>query len=190
MPDRPLRRDAQRNRELLLTAARRVFGEQGLDASLEEISRAAGVAIGTLYNRFPTRDALIEAAYLDQFRATVELAEQALAHDDPWAGFAFFLRGNHEVQTMDRGSMAACVYPFADDSPIGEYRAQGARAWAEIVDRAQRSGQLRADFHPGDLGVVFGGPSTAETDTAGRHLGFLLDGLRSESAGAAADTAD
>src|SRR5882757_1609905 len=83
---RPLRRDAQRNRELLLAAAREVFAERGLEAPLEEIARRAGVSIGTLYNRFPSRVDLVDAALTEPVEASVRIAERALANPDPWQG--------------------------------------------------------------------------------------------------------
>src|SRR6266511_2345437 len=59
-PAKGLRRDAQRNRDAIVAAAREVFSGQGLEAPLEEIARRAGVGIGTLYRRFPTRVELVE----------------------------------------------------------------------------------------------------------------------------------
>jgi AcrR family transcriptional regulator len=69
---KPLRRDAQRNRDLLVAAARQVFATRGLDVPLEDIAKEAGVSIGTLYNRFPTRGALVEAALVDKVAGMVD----------------------------------------------------------------------------------------------------------------------
>jgi AcrR family transcriptional regulator len=90
-PARRLRRDAQRNRDAILAAARQVFPEQGLEAPLEEIARRAGVGIATLYRRFPTRTELLDAVLAPAVQEHVDAAEQALAMDDPWEGFAFYL---------------------------------------------------------------------------------------------------
>src|SRR5262249_37244893 len=90
-PPGQLRRDAERNRLRLLEAAREVFGERGCDASLEEIARRAGVGIGTLYRRFPTRETLIEALFAEKAYDYVRASETALAADDAWEGFAGFV---------------------------------------------------------------------------------------------------
>jgi AcrR family transcriptional regulator len=87
----PLRRDAQRNRDAILVAARQVFCDQGLEAPLEEIARRAGVGIATLYRRFPSRVELLDTVLADTVQAHLDLAEGALAMDDPWEGFCFYL---------------------------------------------------------------------------------------------------
>ncbi|WP_436774642.1 TetR/AcrR family transcriptional regulator, partial [Yinghuangia sp. YIM S09857] len=75
-----MRADAQRNRQLIIEAARRIFIESGPDAPLDEIARHAGVGIATLYRRFPERDDLIRAVVLDTFAAMAKAAEDAEAH--------------------------------------------------------------------------------------------------------------
>jgi AcrR family transcriptional regulator len=97
-PPRRLRRDAQRNREAIVEAARQVFCDHGLEAPLEEIARQAGVGIATLYRRFPTRVALLDAVLADTVQAHVDAAAQALAIDDPWEGFAFYLEQSCRLQ--------------------------------------------------------------------------------------------
>src|SRR4051794_22910075 len=81
---RPLRRDAQRNRDALLAAARGVFAEQGMEASLEQVAKRAGVAIGTLYNHFPARLDLVQEVFAGKLATWVAAAEQALIMDDAW----------------------------------------------------------------------------------------------------------
>jgi AcrR family transcriptional regulator len=180
---RPLRRDAQRNRELLLAAAREVFGVKGLDAPLEEIARRAGVAIGTLYNRFPTRIALIEATFAGLIRAWGEIAEEVLAFEDPWDGFAHFVVQTCEMQSVDRGLTEVCTRTIAGAPEIEQGKA---RAWdllTCLITRAQEAGRLRADFQPIDLAVAIGAAAHAadispDPETWRRHLTFLLDGFR------------
>lgn len=77
--ERPLRADAQRNRDKILSAAVRVFAEQGLDAHLERIAKEAGVGTGTLYRNFPTREILIEAAYRNELSRLCDAAPDLLA---------------------------------------------------------------------------------------------------------------
>ena len=95
---RPLRQDAARNRERLVLAAREMFRRKGLEAPLEEIAREARVAIGTLYNRFPTRDELIDAALEPLAERAVELVERAARDEDPWRAFESFIVGTFNVE--------------------------------------------------------------------------------------------
>jgi AcrR family transcriptional regulator len=87
---RRLRRDAQRNRDAIIEAARQLFCDHGLEAPLEQIARQAGVGIATLYRRFPSRAALLDAVLTDNLQAHIAAAEHALATDDPWQGFASY----------------------------------------------------------------------------------------------------
>ena len=84
--DRPLRRDAERNRQRILAAAAEVLSERGLDATLDEVARAAGVGVGTVYRRFPDKESLIEELFRDRIDAMVRAAEQALHRARPMAG--------------------------------------------------------------------------------------------------------
>jgi AcrR family transcriptional regulator len=103
LPARPLRADAERNREAILGAARQVFAEQGLEAPLEVIALRAGVGIATLYRRFPRRDQLVAAAFIDKVGQYAQAAEQGLAVSDPWAGFTAFVERICDLQAADRG---------------------------------------------------------------------------------------
>ena len=104
-PTRPLRRDAQRNHDLLAQAARDVFAAKGLDAPLDEIARRAGVSPGTLYHRFATREALIEAAMHEHVEQAVAIAQEAHDHEDPWQGLDFLMTRVIAFQAADRGGM-------------------------------------------------------------------------------------
>lgn len=186
---RPLRKDAQRNRDLLVAAARRVFSVRGLDAPLEDVAKEAGVSIGTLYNRFPTRGGLIDAALADKVAHAVELAGTAAAMADPWAGFAWFLERTCELQASDRGYNELCARALPDAPEIEGLKARGHELVRTIIERAHASGQLRPDFAEGDLAfVLWSMTSTIEaTGVAApgawrRHLAFLLDGFRAGAA--------
>src|SRR6201993_248250 len=89
--DRPLRRDAERTGQRILAAAAEVFTERGLDATLDEIARAAGVGIGTVYRRFPDKATLISELFKDRIDALVTVAEEACAARDPWQGLVSYL---------------------------------------------------------------------------------------------------
>jgi AcrR family transcriptional regulator len=187
---RPLRRDARRNREAILAAARQVFCDHGLEAPLEEIARQAGVGIATLYRRFPSRVELLDAVLADTVQAHVDAAEQALAIDDPWDGFAFYLGETCRLQAADRGLNDAMGMRFPRATTVEALKARMFELVAQVVDRAQRSGQLRADLTVEDLALVTwantrilqAGRAAGAPDAWRRHLGFLLDGFRADRA--------
>src|SRR5215218_750793 len=101
---RALRADAERNRERIVSAARDVFAERGLDAPLEAIARRAGVGQATLYRRFSTRQDLLVAAFGPKLAAYTEAIERALQDLDPWRGFCDYLTDIAGMQRGDRGS--------------------------------------------------------------------------------------
>ena len=184
----PLRKDAQRNRERLVEAARAVFAERGLDVALDEVARRAGVSIGTLYNRFPTRADLVAAVFADRRETLIEIAEHALAMDDAWAGFAHFVEQVCRMQASDRGynDLSARSIPQAAPTPD---HVRGYELMVEVIERAKRSGGLRPDFVLADMAFVTWAitrtiEATADVDPDAwrRHLGFVLDGLRAPAA--------
>jgi AcrR family transcriptional regulator len=178
-----LRADAERNRIALLAAAREVFSEQGLDASLDEIARRAGVGNATLYRRFPTRQDLIAAVFADRKTTHVELADKALAQADPWQGFVDYVTGLCELQAENRGLGELLVtVNFDGDERLTQLRATSQRRAREVVERAQGAGTLRADFDLDDLwrllmanaGVI---ERSQDPDAWRRHLTIVLEGL-------------
>jgi AcrR family transcriptional regulator len=174
--ERPLRADARRNREALVAAAREVFGAKGVDAPLDEIARRAEVAIGTLYNRFPTRADLVEAAFLPALEGAREAAEDALACDDPWDGFVLLLERSVRMQVNDRGFMQVCTRAFDPASGLEKAKQANASRIERIIARAQEAGRLRPDFRGEDLAIVFAA-ATATPDWR-RGLTMVLEGLR------------
>ena len=102
--DRPLRRDAEQNRQRLLDAAADVFAEHGLEASVEEIARTAGVGMGTLYRRFPTKDALISALVQDVLSTMLAIAEEGTERPDG-TGLEYFLEAASAYQAAHRGCL-------------------------------------------------------------------------------------
>src|SRR6187455_2802316 len=100
---RPLRRDAERNRGLLVAAARDAFAADGIEVSVEEIARRAGVGVATLYRRFPTKEELIDAVLEDALGEICDAAEAALEVEDAWAGFTSFLERVFELHVRNRG---------------------------------------------------------------------------------------
>ncbi|WP_134038405.1 TetR/AcrR family transcriptional regulator [Streptomyces bluensis] len=150
-----LRADARRNRERILVAARAVFAEHGIDAPMATVARRAGVGVATLYRRFPTRDALVRAAFAQQMETCVRALAEALADPDPWRGFQRLIETACELQREERGFPAAFVAAFPD-STVDHARARerAERDLMTLVRRAQAAGALRADFHPSDIAVA------------------------------------
>jgi len=178
-----LRADAERNRVALLAAAREIFSEHGLDASLDEIARRAGVGNATLYRRFPTRQDLIAAVFADRKATQVEMAERALKRSDAWEGFVGYVTDLCELQSTNRGLGELLVsVNFDGDERVAQLRATAQRRAREVIKRAQDAGRLRADFELADLmrvmmanaGVLRRSP---DPDGWRRHLTLLLEGL-------------
>ncbi len=177
---RPLRRDAAANRERVLLAAAEVFHEQGLTAGLEDVARRAGVGVGTVYRRFPTREALLETLLSDLLAVYLQEAEQALARPDG-AGLAAFVRTVGEVQATPRG----CALRLWSSPAVEEQRERLHAAMAALVADAQRHGACREGVTVDDLVGIFvalRGVRETPTSTAAldwrRHLELCLAGLR------------
>lgn len=188
-PDRPLRSDARRNRELLLASARELFAEQGVDVAMADIARHAGVSNGTLYNRFATRQDLIDAVFVDRLAALVALAGRALADDDPWHGFTEYLTGLCELLAGDRGFNEVAARGLAVSATAQRLHAESVTAMNALFDRAKQAGALRADVGSTDVAFVIWGISRTVEMSAGfapdvwrRHLALLVDGFRAEGA--------
>jgi len=186
---RPLRSDARRNRDRLVKAASTLFAEVGLDVPLETIAREAEVSIGTLYNRFPTREQLLEAVFVDRMENVVALVETALADEDPWRGLVGYLKSVCEFQSGDRGFNELAARGFAGPPGVDALHRTARGRMAELLDRAKVVGMLRRDLAVEDLAFVVWGISrtielTADTapDAWRRHLGLLLDGFRADAA--------
>jgi AcrR family transcriptional regulator len=150
-----LRADAERNRSALLHAAREIFGEHGLDASLDEIARRAGVGNATLYRRFPTRRDLIAEVFAGQMTTWANLAGESLADPDPWHGFVTYVTRVCEIQATDRGLSDLLVSSsFEDDERLSDLLRTAQQAAAEVIRRAQDAGALRADLTRVDLRML------------------------------------
>ncbi len=179
-----LRRDAQRNRDRIVAEARTLFASDGVDVPVEEITRHAGVGMGTLYRHFPTKDDLVDAVLEETFDAYVALARDALDEQDAWVGFTSFLE---HALTLYAGNR--CLMEVVTTSDRGHSRAQATRErirplLAQLVERAQAQGRLRADFTAEDVPVVLWALGRVVEVTEGvapgtwrRYLGLVLDGL-------------
>jgi AcrR family transcriptional regulator len=185
--ERPLRKDAERNRQRILEAARELFTEQGLGVTLNDIAHYAGCGVGTVYRRFPDKEQLIDALFEERVGELVRRAEQALTDPDPWSGLTGFLEHGLQQQAADRGLKELLL--STDD---GRARVAGVRERLEpiirqLIDRAHASGALRRDVAHQDmpvlqvmLGSVIDGARDIEPDLWRRYLALVLRGLRAD----------
>lgn len=187
-PERPLRRDAERNRQLILAAARELFTERGLGVGLDEIARHAGLGVGTVYRRFPDKDQLIDALFearVDEIRA---VAEAALVAEDPWQGFVDLLTGSISLQVEDRGLKELLVRSDAGLERVCVARERIAPLAEAVLERAHAAGILRAEVTAQDipfLHMMIGAVVDAARDEGPelwrRYLAALLAGLRADA---------
>ncbi|MEU9957781.1 helix-turn-helix domain-containing protein [Streptomyces sp. NPDC050982] len=174
---RPHRKDAARNYDALLTAAREAFTEHGAEASLEDVARRAGVGIGTLYRNFPTRRHLFESVYADEVNALCRVAEE-VAELEPWEALTTWLDRFADYMVTKRAVREA----LNDESEIfTACRESMYAAGGPLFERAQRAGAARTDMDFVDLlRMVAGITATAFDDDAQRDrvLAVALDGVR------------
>lgn len=188
-PRRELRADARRNREAVLDAARDLFAEQGLDAQMPEIAKAAKVGVGTVYRHFPTKDDLIEALVAKRFERIAERGAEALEHakDDPWKAFCDYMRFSVELQATDR----ALSQVFSSRPEVMQSHAESSgtiEISEKLLKLAQRSGDLRKEAEVEDVPMIICGLGhVTAAASAGRmapgmswerFLAIVLDGLR------------
>jgi AcrR family transcriptional regulator len=182
---RPPRADARRNREKLLAAATEAFAEQGEDVALEAVAARAGVGIGTLYRHFPSREALIVAAYQHEVDALCAAAAELLGSQPAdealraWAEcFADYIAAKRSMGGALRTAVAS------SDSPVfADTRERILGALRLLLEAGAAAGTLRADVEPEDVLRVFNGiwylPAGPQwRDTVGRMLDLVIDGLR------------
>ncbi|MGW4878235.1 TetR/AcrR family transcriptional regulator [Streptomyces sp. NPDC004262] len=174
---RPHRKDAARNYDALLAAAREAFAENGAEASLEDVARRAGVGIGTLYRNFPTRRDLFESVYADEVNTLCRVAVD-LADQEPWQALTAWLDRFTAYMVTKRAVRDALndeseIFQACRDSMYG--------AGGPLLERAQKAGVVRTDMEIGDLlRMVSGITATAFEDETQRDrvMGIALDGVR------------
>ncbi|MFE5706571.1 MULTISPECIES: TetR/AcrR family transcriptional regulator [Rhodococcus] len=178
--ERALRRDAAENRQRLLDAAATVFSERGLDVGVDEIARVAGVGIGTLYRRFPTKDALVSELVRQVYDDFLALADEALSAPDG-EGLEQVLYGTGAILASNRG----CLSRMWNDDETTILRDEYRRILFELLARAKQHGRIREDAADADLDLIFwsvrGVVATTRgvTDTGWRRaMAIMIAGLR------------
>jgi AcrR family transcriptional regulator len=180
---RPLRADAQRNRDKILAAAVRVFTEEGLDAHFERIAREAGVGTGTLYRNFATREALIEAAYRNEVARLCDAVPGLLATMPPrealraWMGrFIDYATAKLGMADALRAVVASGTNPYTHSHEMIQ------AALSSLMDAGTTAGVIRSDIGPTDMfaalaGIALTSAKPEQREQAERLLDLTLDGL-------------
>jgi AcrR family transcriptional regulator len=188
--EQPLRRDAERNRQLIVDAARDLFAQRGLSVTLNDIAHHAGVGVGTVYRRFPDKAQLIDVLFEERLDEIVRMLQDSLEDPDPWHGLTDFLEQVLEKQAGDRGLKEVLM----GLSPGSSQRVTKSRSTLhpladQLVQRAMRAGAVRSDGETQDfgvlqlmVGVVIDAGRDVAPDLWRRYLAIMLQGLRSQPA--------
>jgi AcrR family transcriptional regulator len=185
--DKPLRKDAEHNRQRLLTAAGELFAERGLDVTLHDIAHRAGVGVGTAYRRFANKEEVIDAYFERKLDEVAHLAEEALRDPDPWNGLVTYLEHASALQMRDRGLMQIFRNPARGQQQVAQASARIAPLILAIVERAREHGTLRPDFQGTDLPMIqlslttlMDATRSFEPSLYRRYLAMFLDGMRGD----------
>jgi AcrR family transcriptional regulator len=181
----PLRADAERNRQRLMAAAKELFRTQGLDVTLDDVARHAGVGTGTAYRRFPNKDALIDALMVDRIGELGAIARECLDEPDPWNGLTGYFERALALQAADRGLKEVLFSSGRGRERSVQARKALAPVVTKLVRRAVAAGAVRGDISTSDVPVInfmvntvvdFG--RDVRPDLYRRYLAIVLDGLR------------
>jgi len=185
--ERPLRADARRNIEKVMEAAAAAFAVGGLDVPLEDIARSAGVRAGTIYNRFGSREGLLDAVVADVAAGWLRaVIDRAIRQDTAWGKFAAFVEGMCGEQAADRVFNDVFSRRYPDAPGLQAVCGQSLAFGAELIADAQACGTLRPSFTASDLARIFSvnaylvRDSPPGDDGWRRTLQFTLDGLRAQ----------
>jgi AcrR family transcriptional regulator len=182
---RPLRKDAERNRQRVIEAARELFASRGLEATLNDVAHYAGVGVGTVYRRFPTKEDLFEAIFEDRLSQLTAQAESALRQDDSWHGFERFVTDLCEITATDRGMREVAFSKTPGGERVDAARDRLVPILSKLVERVQNDGYLRHEVSATDIPIMgllagavgeFAGHVDAEIWR--RYVAILLEGLR------------
>lgn len=184
-PCRGLRKDAERNRQRVLAAARDLFAQRGLEATLNDVAKHANLGVGTVYRRFPSKEQLVEAVFEDAIDEVVCLAERALQQGDSWSGFVWFVEQLCELTATDRGLREMVFSTAYDHSGVERVRLRLTPPISRLVGRAREDGYIRPDIESTDMPIVsllagtvseWAGP--VKPDLWRRYIAIMLDGIR------------
>jgi AcrR family transcriptional regulator len=180
---RPLRADAQMNHDRLLDAAARAFAREGVGASLKAIAQDAGVGIGTLYRRFPTRETLVEATYRNEVARLCAVAPELLQASPATEALRTWMDRFVDFMATKQGMADVLRAVLVSHADIMQTRALLADALATLLTAGAAEEMVRSDLDPMDVLMGLGGVTliageSDQRDLAGRLLDLLMDGLR------------
>jgi AcrR family transcriptional regulator len=183
--DRPLRKDAQRNRQRIIDAARDLFAQKGLEPSLNDVAHHAHVGVGTVYRRFATKEELLEAIFEDSLDQLTTLAELALHQDDSWQGFVWFVEQMCQITATDRGVREIAFSKCYAGSRVSAAQERLVPTLTRLVERAQADGHLRPELASADMpiigllaGTVSEFAGNLDPDLWRRYVALLVEGMR------------
>ena len=184
---RPLRKDAERNRQRLLAAATELFAQRGLDVTLNDVAHHAGVGVGTAYRRWANKEQLIDELFARRLEEIAALANEALEDADAWRGLTTFLEGSLRMQLEDRGLKQLLSDPELGRDQVNRARDRIAPLVNAVVERARASGELRPEFAATDaifiqlaLGALMDRTRDMDPELYRRYLAMFLDGVRAD----------
>src|SRR3954469_4120006 len=187
--EQPLRKDAERNRQRILEAARELFAKRGLGVTLNDIAHHAGVGVGTVYRRFPDKEVLIDSLFQEHLDEWAGLFEEGLADPDPWHAVVSVHERALELWARNRAVKEILLGSPQASKRATQQRAQLHPLAAKLIERAQAAGEVRPDATTQDFGVVLmmvGEVMDAAEDVNPelwrRYLRIALQGLRPEGA--------
>jgi len=181
---KPLRADAQRNRDKLVEVAAQAFAADGVDASLEEIAKRAGVGIGTLYRHFPTREHLVEVVYRREVEGLCHAAEELAAQHPADVALEMWMQRFVDYIATKRGLATSLRLLLTTNSTLfSDTSGRVSGAMRSLIEAAAASGKIRADVDASDvmhaLGGIYSAPNTPDwRERSGRLVKLLMDGLR------------
>jgi len=182
---KPLRADAQRNRQTVLEVAEAVFAAEGLTVPIDEIARRAGLGIGTLYRHFPTKEALFAAIVVSRLDRALADARALFNADDPGDAFFRFLVRLVEEGAAKKDFVDALAAGGVDvGHELGERKKDLRRAMGKLLERAQKAGDVRRDVAIADVLALVSGAFVAiehrggDARTRAQLLAVVCDGLR------------
>ncbi len=152
--ERPLRRDAQRNRDRIRAVARELFAADGVETSLEDVAHAADLGVGTVYRHYPTKDALLDELFEEKIDQLATYAEDAADEPDPWAAFTGFLEHLAEAFAENRALEDILLHPERGRQRVALAKERLGVPVLAIVDRAKAAGVLSPAFEPSDVGMI------------------------------------
>jgi AcrR family transcriptional regulator len=159
------------------------MARDGLDAQMEEIARAAGVGVGTVYRHFPTKDDLVEALAMARFERLADRAREALAEPDPWLSFEGFMRAAGRIQSEDR-ALSEVLTSRPETMSHAAESVDILGLITTLMQRGQEAGKIRPDAEPRDVPMMMcalAGTYRNPHANPERYIGIVLDGLRASS---------